>query len=293
MVTRSGACAVSPIAHLGMRRRFMGDGGVALGAVRSPRRRPARALRRLTSGVVLVVIGAAGGVAVDGAAPVPASAAAATVTQDELGEQLYGRGCASCHGVDGEGIWRGPSLEGTGAASNYYMLSTGRMPIAEPDEPVRRRPARYSPTEIDALVEHVTTLVDGPPVPALAADDVDLALGGQLYRLHCGVCHSSTGIGMALAFEGFAPPVLDSEPRQVAAVMAAGPGSMPAFHPDVFTDQEFASIVAYVQQLREPVDQGGLPFGRAGRVDEALAAWGLGITSLVLIAAWIARAPAR
>jgi ubiquinol-cytochrome c reductase cytochrome c subunit len=255
---------------------------------------PVPGILRWSLGVtVLVALGAALVVA----AATPGVAAADPTDQaghgdPAVGAFLYGRDCVGCHGVDGLGSWSGPSLEGTGAASNYYVLSTGRMPIA-PGEPARRREARYTPDEIDALVTHVTGLIDGPEVPEVSVEDVDLALGGRLYRLHCGVCHSSTGIGVALTADAFAPPVLDSEPGEVAAVMAAGPGAMPAFYPDVFTDTEFDSIVAYVQQLRQPVDQGGLPFGRAGRVDEALAAWGLGILALVLLAGWIARAPGR
>lgn len=208
------------------------------------------------------------------------------------GGDLYGRDCASCHGPDGRGSWRGPSLEGTGAAGNYYMLATGRMPIASPGEPVRRQEPGYSPEEIDALVQHVTTLVDGPDVPAVDLADADLALGGSLYRVHCGVCHSSTGIGSALAMDAFAPPVVDADADEVAAVMTSGAGAMPAFYPGAFTKREFDSVVAYVQLLREPVDR-GVPFGRAGRVDEALAAWGVGIVTLLLLAGWIARAPSK
>jgi ubiquinol-cytochrome c reductase cytochrome c subunit len=221
-----------------------------------------------------------------------AAAEAEPVPAAELGAFLYGRDCAGCHAPDGRGSWRGPSLEGTGEAGNHYVLATGRMPITSPHDAVERSEPAYGADEIDAIVGHVTTLVDGPELPQLFDDEVDLAHGGYLYRLHCGVCHSSTGIGTALAFDDFAPPVLDAEPLEVAAVMAAGTGAMPAFYPNVFTDDELASIVAYVQQLREPEDR-GIPFGRAGRVDEALAAWGVGIVSLLLLAGWIARAPAR
>jgi ubiquinol-cytochrome c reductase cytochrome c subunit len=249
-----------------------------------------RLLPWLVPALVLAGAGLAAGLVADS----PAAHAAARQAPDEPdGAFLYGRDCVSCHGIDGLGGWRGPSLEGTGAAGNYYVLATGRMPISHPHEPIRRSTPAYSEAEIAALVDHVTSLVDGPDLPELGTVAVDLPRGGALYRLHCAACHGSTGVGVALALDAFAPPILDAEAAEVAAVMAAGAGAMPAFYPRAFTDEEFEAVVAYTQHLREPLDQGGLPFGRAGRVDEALAAWGVGILVLVLLAAWIARAPAR
>lgn len=238
-----------------------------------------------------VLVAVTAGVVV-GTRPTAAVPLAVAPQVDDLGGVLYGRDCAGCHGPDGQGSGWGPTLEGTGRAGNYYVLSTGRMPIDHPGEPVRRSDPVYTEDEVRALLDHIEGLVDGPDVPELLVGDVDLARGGALYRLHCGVCHSSTGIGTALAYGDVAPPVLDAEPAEVAAVMAAGAGAMPAFYPNAFTDEDLTSIVAYVQQLRDPVDR-GVPFGRAGRVDEALAAWGVGLASLLLLAAWIARAPAR
>lgn len=208
---------------------------------------------------------------------------------DDLGAFLYGRDCTSCHGADGRGSWRGPSLEDGGTAATYYMLATGRMPIAEPDAPVRRSEPHYSADEIRAVVDHVAELVDGPELPDLDPDEVDLALGGEVYRLHCGQCHSSTGIGGALLYGQQAPPVLPSEPTVIAAAVVSGPGAMPSFSPTGLTDEELVSVVAFVEVIQDPLDAGGLPLGRAGRVDEGLVGWGVGLAALVLLIAWVAR----
>lgn len=221
----------------------------------------------------------------------PTSSASAPVQDDggDRGAMLYGRDCAGCHGSEGEGSTRGVSLVDSGEAATHYMVVTGRMPIRDADEPIRRSEPRYSRDEIDALVDHVAGFGDGPELPDVDGQDGDVPRGGELYRLHCGMCHSATGIGGALAYDEFAPDVTEAEPSVVVAAVTAGPGAMPSFAPDGFDDEELASIVAYVGQLQAPDDRGGWPIFRAGRADEALVALAVGLPSLVLMAAWLAR----
>ncbi|MDQ4070413.1 MAG: c-type cytochrome, partial [Actinomycetota bacterium] len=199
---------------------------------------------------------------------------------------LYLRDCASCHGSEGQGSFRGTPLVDVGAASAHFMLTTGRMPIRHLDEPVRRRPPAYSGPEINALVEFVAGLGDGPPVPRVDPDNGDLPRGGELYRLHCAPCHSSTGIGGALAYGVIAPPVFPATPTEVAESLIVGPGAMPTF---AFDEEEVDAIVRYVRYLDDPPQPGGFPLGRMGRVDEGLVAWAVGTAGLVLAAVWVAR----
>lgn len=209
---------------------------------------------------------------------------------DTAGEVLYGRDCAWCHGPSGEGSVRGVPLVDAGAASAHFYLSTGRMPIADPDERIRRSEPAYSATEIDALVAHVASLGDGPPVPDARTDGADLQLGGELYRQHCAQCHGASGVGVALAFDVVAPSVLPSSSTQVAEAMIVGPGAMPRFTGASLTDEETLAVVRYVEELQDRPDHGGLPFARSGRLDELLVAWGLGIGALLLAVRWIAKA---
>lgn len=202
------------------------------------------------------------------------------------GDRLYGRDCASCHGPAGEGSFRGPRLTDVGAASVHFYVATGRMPIADPNDPVRRkRASRYSEEEIRAIVDHTSAFVDGPAVPQVDVAEADLALGGSLYRTSCAPCHSVTGIGGALAYGELAPPVLHSTSTEVAESIIVGPGAMPSF--SAFSDDEIAAVAAHVQHLADPVDEGGWPLARAGRVDEGLVAWVFGIGALLLVARWI------
>lgn len=220
-----------------------------------------------------------------------AGAADASAQQPDagVGEALYGRDCAGCHGADGEGSPRGVPIADAGEAGAHYVLVTGRMPLDDPEDPTRRSPSPYSDEEIAALTDHVARLGDGPALPRVDWRSADVAAGGTLYRLHCGVCHSATAIGGALAFGHVAPSLMESEPSVIGAAVTTGPGAMPAFAPGSFTDAELASVTAYLQEIQDPVDRGGWPMFRSGRPDEALMAWFVAVPALLLVVGWIAR----
>jgi ubiquinol-cytochrome c reductase cytochrome c subunit len=206
----------------------------------------------------------------------------------ETGERLYGRECAWCHGPSGEGTSRGVPLTDSGAAAAHYYLSTGRMPIDDPGAEVERGAPAYSDAAIAALVDHVAGFGDGPPIPDVSADG-DVALGGSLYRLHCAQCHGASGVGIALTAGVTAPSIHSSTPTQVAEALVVGPGAMPTFRPTVLSETEAAGVVRYVQEIRRPVDRGGHPLARSGRLDELLVAWGIGVVAFVGAARMIAR----
>lgn len=206
-----------------------------------------------------------------------------------LGPALYARDCVYCHGPEGQGGARGPSLTATGEAGAHFWLTTGYMPIQNVDEPIGRSLTPYTDEELTALIDHVAAFGEGPPLPDLDVADADLALGGDLYRLHCAPCHSATGIGGALVFDQFAPDLFAATPMQTATAMVNGPGAMPAFPPGAFDGDEIAAIAAYVDHLQDPPDPGGLPLLRAGRVDEGVVAWAVGVAALVTLSVWIGR----
>ncbi|MBW3595480.1 MAG: c-type cytochrome [Actinobacteria bacterium] len=218
------------------------------------------------------------------------------------GEELYLRDCAWCHGRDGTGTARGPEiLTGTnGPAFMDFVLSTGRMPLDDPDERMVRGETIYSEEEIDELVAYVESLgTEGPDIPTLALEDVDLSHGMVLYQENCAACHSTTGVGGALT-EGTAttdggpgrrrivvPPVTKSTPLEVAEAIRVGPGTMPVFNEDVFDDEDLAAIVAYVEYLKNPDDRGGASVGRIGPVVEGAIGWFVGLGVLLVFIRWI------
>ncbi|HYZ46863.1 MAG TPA: c-type cytochrome [Actinomycetota bacterium] len=221
----------------------------------------------------------------------------AAAGSEASGRSLYLRDCAWCHGAGGQGTERGSSLvSGTqGPASVDFVLSTGRMPLHSPSDPLVRREPKYSAPEIEAIVDYIETFEPpGPDVP-----DVDPALGElgeglELYAENCASCHGTTLIGGAissLTSEGStavnAPSLYPSTPTEIAEAMLVGPGTMPVFGEETFSDHEVDSIVRYVMVLQDPEDRGGTPTGRIGPVTEGAIGWIVGLGLLLCVARWI------
>jgi ubiquinol-cytochrome c reductase cytochrome c subunit len=245
------------------------------------------------------------GAAAPTATAAPTAAAAAPAPADV--RQTYLSDCAVCHGSSGNGTGRGPSLIGVGRASLDYELSTGRMPLAgvardasqpgspleplpntagaDPDIVPHRHDPAYDPPTIAALVDYVSVLTGGggPDIPHPVGGN--LAEGGDLFRLQCAACHAWAGDGGALLHRE-APALHASTRTQIAEAVRVGPGQMPAFGTAALTDDQLASVAAYVRYLDSPRDRGGDPLWHLGPVTEgamALAALG----ALLLFTRWI------
>ncbi len=220
-----------------------------------------------------------------------------TIGAPSTGEGLYQRDCAWCHGDGGIGSPRGPALTlgENGPALTDFMLRTGRMPIESPAETVRRRPPAYTPETIRAIVDYVSSF--GAPGPAVPDPDVaggDLAAGEELYQTNCAACHSTTGIGgtlprgragdLGMRSAPTIPGLHASTATEIAEAMRTGPGAMPVFGPDTFTERDVDSIARYVLYLKDPGNRGGGDLGRVGPVAEGAVAWFAGLGALLLLA---------
>lgn len=238
-------------------------------------------MRRALAALVLVLAAAS-------VAALPARAA--QPDSDDDGRRLYETGCSTCHGTDGRGTRRYPSLIGVGAASVDFYLTTGRMPLDQPVVQAPRKEPAYSAREIDALVDYVTSLSggdEGPAIPEVHPARGSLVEGRELYTSFCASCHNSQGSGGALGRDYFAPHLFDATPVQTAEAIRIGPGAMPVFNEETIDREELDSIVRYVEYLQDPRDRGGLSLGRVGPVPEGFVAWVVGLGSLLLAAFWI------
>ena len=199
------------------------------------------------------------------------------------GRALYVDGCASCHGMDAEGIpGRAPSLQEAGALAADFYLSTGRMPLKEETgkQPERSEPA-YPPEQIRALVAYVGSL-GGPGIPSVSPDQGDLDVGLQAYTSYCAGCHQMVGEG-GVVTGAIPPPLKDATPTQIAEAVRLGPYVMPRFDERTIDDRTLASIVRYVELTKDPVDEGGWGIGHLGPIPEGLVAWLIGLAALVLV----------
>ncbi len=234
------------------------------------------------------------------------SAAAVSASGGPDAHAVYLSDCAVCHGSDGRGSDRGPTLVNVGRAATDYELTTGRMPLAaaghadEPGTPVRPLPnktladsnatvARHDPAypseTIAALVDYVAQLTGGggPDIPSPAPGDV--ARGGESFRLQCAACHEWAGTGGAL-LQREAPSLHASTPVQIAEAIRVGPGQMPAFGQAALTDAEVNDVVAYVRYLNAPRDRGGANLGHVGPVAEGAVAL-VAMFGVALLLRWV------
>lgn len=243
----------------------------------------ARRLTRVT--VPLAIVAAlAGGFLRAGAAERAGATVAPRPAQESLGERLWLRDCAICHGADARGSERGPSLQGVGAAGVDFMVSTGRMPLDEPDDEPTRGPAHYDPAELEALVAFAGTIIDGPAVPTVDLAAADVAEGGKHFRLDCASCHQMAGQGGILTSGRNVPPLGSVTPTQVVEAMRSGPSDMPVFPEELLDEQAATDIAAYVRELDDAEDAGGWPLGHWGPVPEGAAAFVLGLIPMVVLA---------
>ncbi len=221
-------------------------------------------MKRLALAVVIAVVLA-----------VPASA------QD--GRALFGEACSTCHGDDANGI-RGtaPTLHGVGRQAADFYLSTGRMPLADPeDEPIRTRPA-YTAAQRKALIDYIGSL-GGPDIPQVDSAHGSLSDGEELFASHCAGCHQMVGQGGVVP-GGVAPPLQDATATQIAEAVRVGPYLMPKFSDRQIDQHQLDSITRYVLSTRRPPDRGGWGLGNIGPIPEGMVAWLLAGAALLIVA---------
>ncbi len=231
-------------------------------------------------------------VALSAGATTSTTQSAEPVASEELvarGEELYLTSCVSCHGVAGAGTDLGPSLLTSGEAAADFYLRTGRMPLAQPAPQPPDKPRAYDNDEIEALVAYVGSIGSGPGIPVIDPSQGDLQEGAELFLSNCSGCHNSSAIGGALSDGNYAPSLQHTDTEQIGEAMRIGPGEMPEFGPDVFTDQQVNSIVRYVRYLHAPEDPGGFDLGYTGPVPEGFVAFLFGLGALIVVARWITR----
>ncbi|GLU46089.1 cytochrome bc1 complex diheme cytochrome c subunit [Nocardiopsis ansamitocini] len=222
------------------------------------------------------------------------------------GRELFNQSCASCHGQDGKGITKteagnagawGPDLTGVGAAAVDFQVSTGRMPSANPDAQMPRKPAMYGRDDINDIAAYVDAQFGGGPgIPVNVPGDKpkradfeseadyeeatelyqssleqytgggDTEAGMKLYMTNCAHCHSWSGGGGALTDGRWAPDLNSATPRQIYEAMLTGPGAMPVFQDSndevggeggAISSSEKQSLIKFIVDLENEPNAGG------------------------------------
>jgi ubiquinol-cytochrome c reductase cytochrome c subunit len=268
--------------------------------------RLSRHRRRPIAGALLLVVALAltGGLY---AVFSPTSSAQSTDSEAAMaakGKELFLVSCSSCHGQNGQGVLAqdgkllGPSLVGVGAAAVDFQVGTGRMPMAQPGAQVHKKRPTFTQTEIDQLAAYVASLAPGPAIPDKNQYDPNtyasaqekqraVTLGGQVFLTNCTACHNFTGAGGAMPRGGYAPKLLDTDPKYIYEAMLTGPQSMDNFSNGNITPDEKKAVIAYIQSMRDQHGYGGFSLGGLGPVSEGLFAWIAGLGACVAFAVWI------
>ncbi len=196
---------------------------------------------------------------------------------------LYQQSCSSCHGFAAQGQ-RGiaPSLRDVGAGPVDFYLSTGRMPLQDPqDEPERGTPM-FSREQINALIAYISSF-GGPPAPAADPAAGDLAQGQSVFTENCAGCHQIVGRG-GLVLGAYVPDLQSATAQQIAEAVRIGPYVMPRFSPSQIDQPQLNSLVKYVLYTRRPDDAGGWGIGNIGPIPEGIVAWFIALFALVIVA---------
>ena len=212
------------------------------------------------------------------------TASNAQTSLEAQGKQLYAASCSTCHGLGAEGTANGPTLQGVGRAAVDFMLTSGRMPLADPGEqPVRQEP-RFSDDQIEALVAYVSSIAPGgPEIPDVDTARGELPRGFQLFLNNCSGCHGAAGIGDSVGGGQIAPSLYPPTATQIGEAIRIGPGVMPRFGENDISGAEMDSIARYLEWVRDNGDEGGFQLGRVGAVAEGLIAIAVGLGLLVLV----------
>jgi ubiquinol-cytochrome c reductase cytochrome c subunit len=234
-------------------------------------------------------------------APEPADATTSAVPAQSVdeGRELFRANCASCHGLNAEGRetgngdkWAGPPLAGVGAAAVDFQMGTGRMPMAVPGvQAAGGLEIKFTDEEIAAIGAYIASLAPGPEVPGEEAVDPtkgDVALGGELFRVNCAMCHNFAASGGALTRGKYAPAIgADVTPTHIYEAMVTGPQNMPVFNDTNISPESKRDIIAFLDAINTQESPGGMTLGSLGPVTEGLFAWVFALGIFIAAAVWL------
>ena len=262
-----------------------------IGPERTMAKKKATGRRHPLSAVALLIVGllATGGVY----ALFTSTATAETATSHEAlveeGGKLFAANCATCHGMALQGTTQAPSLIGVGAAAVDFQVGTGRMPMAATGPQAEVKPPQFTEPQIAAIAEYVGSRGPGPAIPkeSLLQGDGDAAIGAELFRINCAMCHNVAGAGGALTEGKYAPALVGVEPAYVYEAMITGPQNMPVFNDHNISPDNKADIITYLKFLEDNPEPGGFGLGNIGPVSEGLFIWIFGLGAIVAITVWL------
>jgi ubiquinol-cytochrome c reductase cytochrome c subunit len=199
------------------------------------------------------------------------------------GADIFAANCSGCHGALGQGGVAVPSLP-------YPPPPLAPAGFASLVAPMVRQGGIQMPSfarqlteaQIQIVAQYVSQQIADP-----AARRADVAYGGQIYRLYCAACHSTTGRGGAMTRGRNAPDISQYPAAEALAAMILGRGNMPVFAGHALDVRQQTSVALYVDVLVHAPSPGGAGLGYLGPVPEGAVGAGA-LIILIFIAVWLA-----
>lgn len=169
----------------------------------------------------------------------------------EMGQRLFLNHCAQCHGSDAGGSKGFPNLADTdwlygGDTQDIKQTLIGGRAGVMPAF------AHLESTQVSDVANYVRNL------SGLAANQIKVGRGAEVYKANCAACHGAEGKGMAAMG---APNLTDkvwlyggSEATIVETVLKGRNGMMPA-HETILTPEKIHLLTAYVWGLSNVKDK--------------------------------------
>ena len=169
----------------------------------------------------------------------------------EMGQRLFLNHCAQCHGSDAGGSKGFPNLSDTdwlygGDTQDIKQTLIGGRAGVMPAF------AHLESAQVSDVANYVRSL------SGLAADQIKVGRGAEVYKANCAACHGPEGKGMAAMG---APNLTDkvwlyggSEATIVETVLKGRNGMMPA-HETILTPEKIHLLTAYVWGLSNVKDK--------------------------------------
>ncbi len=208
------------------------------------------------------------------------------------GQALFASNCSSCHGREANGSTGvAPNLQGLGAGTVDFWVSTGRMPLANASiEPVRKPPRfnRLQTLEIAAWVQSLTPGVGtqvpdrqhrGPPTSRPATPS-----SPSTARPATPSPVQGTRWPRAPSPRASIWPLRPRWSKPSGRVRATCPTSGPATSP---TPRHGTSPPTSPACIQHPANPGGFGLGGIGPVGEGFVGLLLGVGGLMLVCFWI------
>ncbi|MBU3584783.1 cytochrome-c oxidase, cbb3-type subunit III [Polynucleobacter sp. AM-26B4] len=169
----------------------------------------------------------------------------------EMGQRLFLNHCAQCHGSDAGGSKGFPNLADTdwlygGDTQDIKQTLIGGRAGVMPAF------AHLESAQVSDVANYVRSL------SGLAADQIKVGRGAEVYKANCAACHGAEGKGMAAMG---APNLTDkvwlyggSEATIIETVLKGRNGMMPA-HETILTPEKIHLLTAYVWGLSNVKDK--------------------------------------